>query len=170
MSGNYKNGYFKDCEEELLNYKFDEILDYYSINFDDDVADFVENKVILEIGGENPDYESKLNNKIKLLWYELIIKIIDRLHGGLKNYHNSSDFSEIIIELEDIKKRAKEEIHNVNVLKDIYFEDIDRVKIKIKSKKDMVKGKNKEKIVNAFYGLVLVILGTIFGYIASLSS
>ncbi|MCK5031022.1 MAG: hypothetical protein KAR64_06105 [Thermoplasmatales archaeon] len=169
MSENYKNGFFKDCEEELLNYKFDEILDYYSINFDDDFADSIEKKVILEIGEENPEYESELDNRIKLLWYELIIKIIDKLNDGLKDYQTSSDFSEIIIELKDIKERAREELHNIDTLKDIYFKDIEYVKIRIKSKKDVIKNikkeKKKEKLFYFILGVFTICLGITLEYI-----
>lgn len=170
LKGNQKNS-FEECRNELLNYKFDEVLGFYREDFGDEIADELEDKIVSEIGEENPNYHNLLEQKIIRLWYELVNKVIVRLDKGLTELPNTIDSSDITIELEDIRKRGKENRNNFNILKEIYFEDIYKMKFRVKSRLDTAKNiqeeKTKDKHNDKMYAFGLSILMLILGYFLS---
>lgn len=155
---------FDECRAELLNYKLDEILSFYEDDFGEDVANEVEKNIIFEIGEENPNYHTLLEEKIIYLWYELIDSNIIGLEEGLKEVPPTIDFSDISIELSELKTKAIKNRKKVATLKDIYSNDISKIKIKTKSRIDVDRNiqslkKNqiwKDRFFAAFLGILLL--------------
>lgn len=145
MPNSNQNNSFKKCRKELLNYKFDEVLDFYREDFGDEIADDIENKTVSEIGEENPDYDNLLEQKIIRLWYELDNKVIDRLNKGLTELPNTIGSSDIIIKLENIRKKIENNSNSFKILKKIYVTDIYKMKFQVKSRLDTAK--NVDRII-----------------------
>ncbi len=175
MSDTNQNNSSEKCRKELINYKFDEILDFYAEDFGDAVRDDIENKIISEIGEENPEYYYLFEQRIIRLWYELVYKVADRLDNGLTKLPNTIDFSDITIELENIRKKAKDNRNHFETLKEIYFDDINRVKIRVKSRLDTTrniqkennKQKSKDNLINIAINVVIGLTMLGVGYIIS---
>ena len=125
------------CRAELLNYKLDEILSFYEDDFGEDVAKEIEKNTLFEIVEGDPNYHTLLKNKIIYLWYELVGSIIDVLEEGLEEVPPTIDFSDINIELSEIKKRVLKNRKQIETLQEIYFNDISKIKIKVKSRIDV---------------------------------
>jgi hypothetical protein len=152
---------------ELLNYKLDEVLDYYTEDFGEDVANEIEDKIILEIGEDNPEYHSLLERKIIHLWYELISKEIDKFNKTLAKSPNKIDFSDIIFELKSIRDKAKDSITDSSSLRGIYISDIYKIKIKIKSRFEVERNTKTQKRKDNMFVISVAVIFSIFGYILS---
>ena len=161
----------EDCRRELVNYKLDEILDFYAEDFGGEFADEIENRIISEVGEENPKYYTSLEQKIIYLWFNLVNKVIDRLDKGLTKLPKTLDFSDITIELDKLRKKTKKNRINLYILKEIYFDDINKIKIKVKSRvnveKNIQKNKREEKHKNWLYSFLSGVFMLILGYFLS---
>jgi hypothetical protein len=147
----------EDLKTELLNYKLDEVLTFYTEDFGGDTSEEIENQVILELNEDNPEFQNLLKKKIIFLWFDLINKVVSRLHQGVNEHppNTTVDFSDIIIEINTIKEKARENLNDFEALKNLYLDEVDKLKIRVKSKLEVAKNLREEKKMDNWkaYGL-----------------
>ena len=153
-----------DCHDELLYYKYDEVIDYYANNFGSSVADKLDEKMSLKLDENNPKFPELFERTILRLWFGLNYRIIDRINVGLKNkgIPKKIDFSDIVVELENMKEKTELNKDDFEELKAIYFDDIEPIIFRIKSRIIAAKYDEKEKKKYFVYGILIsALLSTI---------
>ncbi|MBU0457572.1 MAG: hypothetical protein KKD75_05500 [Nanoarchaeota archaeon] len=146
-------------EEELLEYQYQEIINYSKNDFGDKKISFMS---LVKRGAHDRinTLKSVINDNWLFLIKENIIELITRIESRKDKVE---DFSNIIWGLNSIKEKINLNEYKTNELKEIYVRDLGKIKTEIKSKIDLEKYKKSEKRKSLFLNIVIgVLIGAVF--------